>query len=248
MQKEELVKIHDHIVGWIRDYVKNSGGKTVILGMSGGADSTVAGRFAVEAVGPENVIGVFMPCGYQPDIQDAYDAAAAAGITRTYEVNIGEVNAQMAKIIPGFSGSEQAKLNLRPRLRMATLYAIAQSVDENGQPINGRVCCTGNRCEALVGYCTLWGDLAGDFAPLSILTKREVCELGKFMGLPERLVFKAPSDGLSGKTDEESLGITYAQIEDYLANKPIDPEAAAKITAMAGRNQFKREIIRIPHP
>ena len=73
MQKEELVKIHDHIVGWIRDYVKNSGGKTVILGMSGGADSTVAGRFAVEAVGPENVIGVFMPCGYQPDIQDAYD-------------------------------------------------------------------------------------------------------------------------------------------------------------------------------
>ena len=189
-----------------------------------------------------------MPCGYQPDIQDAYDAAAAAGITRTYEIDIGETNAHMAKIIPGFANSEQAKLNLRPRLRMATLYAVAQSVDENGQPNNGRVCCTGNRCESIVGYCTLWGDLAGDFAPLAILTKREVCELGKFMGLPDRLVFKAPSDGLTGKTDEESLGITYAQIEDYLANKPLEPEVAKKITEMAGRNQFKREIIHIPHP
>lgn len=248
MQEEELIKVHDHIVGWTRDYVKNSGGKTIVLGMSGGADSLVAGRFAVEAVGPENVIGVFMPCGYQPDIQDAYDCASAAGIIRTHEVNIGDANALMAKIIPGFANSEQAKLNLRPRLRMATLYAIAQGVDDKGQPVNGRVCCTGNRCEALVGYCTLWGDLAGDFAPLSILTKREVCELGKFMGLPERLVFKSPSDGLSGKTDEESLGITYAQIEDYLANKPIDPDAAARIRTMADRNQFKREIIHIPHP
>jgi len=248
MHEEEMIKVHDHIVDWTRDYFKTTGGKTAILGMSGGADSTVAARFLTEALGPDNVIGVFMPCGYQPDIQDAYDAAEAAGLTRTYEIDIGETNAHMAKIIPGFSNSEQAKLNLRPRLRMATLYAVAQSVDDKGQPINGRVCCTGNRCEALVGYCTLWGDLAGDFAPLAILTKREVCELGKFMGLPERLVFKAPSDGLSGKTDEESLGITYAQIEDYIAGKPIDPEAAKKITEMAGRNQFKREIIRIPHP
>ena len=248
MQEEELIKVHDYIVGWSRDYFKKTGGKTAILGMSGGADSTVAARFLTEALGPENVIGVFMPCGYQPDIQDAYDAAAAAGITRTYEIDIGETNAHLAKIIPGFSGSEQAKLNLRPRLRMATLYAVAQSVDENGQPNNGRVCCTGNRCESIVGYCTLWGDLAGDFAPLAILTKREVCELGKFMGLPDRLVFKAPSDGLTGKTDEESLGITYAQIEDFLANKPLDPEVSKKITEMAARNQFKREIIRIPHP
>lgn len=248
MHEEELIKVHDHIVEWIRDYFKMTGGKTAILGISGGADSTVAARFLTESLGPENVIGVFMPCGYQPDIQDAYDAAAAAGITRTYEIDIGETNAHMAKIIPGFANSEQAKLNLRPRLRMATLYAVAQSVDENGQPNNGRVCCTGNRCESIVGYCTLWGDLAGDFAPLAILTKREVCELGKFMGLPDRLVFKAPSDGLTGKTDEESLGITYAQIEDYLANKPLEPEVAKKITEMAGRNQFKREIIHIPHP
>ena len=125
---------------------------------------------------------------------------------------------------------------------------IGRAVLHDGQPNNGRVCCTGNRCESIVGYCTLWGDLAGDFAPLAILTKREVCELGKFMGLPDRLVFKAPSDGLTGKTDEESLGITYTQIEDYLANKPLEPEVAKKITEMVGRNQFKREIIHIPHP
>lgn len=248
MQQEELAKVHDHIVGWIRDYFNTTGGKTAILGVSGGADSTVAARLLTEALGPANVIGVFMPCGYQPDIQDAYDAAAAAGITRTCEIDIGEANMSLAKIIPGFSGSEQAKLNLRPRLRMATLYAVAQSVDDKGEPNNGRVCCTGNRCESLVGYCTLWGDLAGDFAPLAILTKSEVCELGKFMGLPDRLVFKAPSDGLTGKTDEESLGITYAQIEDYLAGNPVEPEADKKITEMAGRNRFKREIIRIPHP
>lgn len=128
MQEEEMIKVHDHIVGWIRDYFKTTGGKTAILGMSGGADSTVAARFLTEALGPENVIGVFMPCGYQPDIQDAYDAAAAAGITRTYEIDIGETNAHMAKIIPGFAGSEQAKLNLRPRLRMATLC---------GRPVRG---------------------------------------------------------------------------------------------------------------
>lgn len=248
MQEEELIKVHDHIVGWIREYFKTTGGKTAIIGISGGADSTVAARLLTEALGPKNVIGVFMPCGYQPDIRDAYDAAAAAGVTRTYEIDIGETNARLAKIIPGFSKSVQARLNLRPRLRMATLYAVAQSVNENGQPNNGRVCCTGNRCEYIVGYCTLWGDLAGDFAPLAILTKREVCELGKFMGLPDRLVYKTPSDGLTGKTDEESLGITYAQIEDFLANKPLDPEVAKKITEMAGRNQFKREIIRIPHP
>jgi NAD+ synthase len=246
--QEEVIKVHDHIVGWIRDYFKTTGGKTAILGISGGADSTVTARLLTEALGRKNVIGVFMPCGYQPDIQDAYDAAAAAGITRTYEIDIGETNARMAKIIPGFSNSKQAKLNLRPRLRMATLYAVAQSVDENGHPNNGRVCCTINRCESIVGYCTLWGDLAGDFAPLANLTKCEVCELGKFMGLPDHLVFKTPRDGLTGKTDEESLGITYAQIEDFLANKPLDPEVAKIITEMADRNQFKREIIRIPHP
>lgn len=248
MQEEELKKVRDHIVGWIRDYFKSSHGKTMVLGMSGGADSLVCAKFGVEAIGAENVIGVFLPCGYQPDIQDAYDGAAAAGLTRTYEINIGESNAQLAKIIPGFAQSEQAKINLRPRLRMANLYAVAQSVDENGEPINGRVCCTGNRCEALVGYCTLWGDLAGDFAPISILTKSEVCALGTYMGLPENLVYKAPSDGLTGKTDEDALGITYKQIEDFLADKPLDPAVRQKIAERAARSQFKREIIRIPHP
>jgi len=248
MHAEELQKVRDHIVEWVRNYFKYTGGKTMVIGISGGADSLVCAKIGVEALGTENVIGVFMPCGYQPDIQDAYDGAKAAGVTRTCEVDIGETNAHMAKIIPGFAKSEQAKLNLRPRLRMATLYAVAQSVDQNGERINGRVCCTGNRCESLVGYCTLWGDLAGDLAPISILTKSEVCELGKFMGLPENLVYKAPSDGLTGKTDEDALGITYAQIEDFLANKPLDPEVAKKITEMADRNQFKREIIRIPHP
>lgn len=248
MQDEELQKIRGHIVCWVRDYFKSTGGKTMVLGMSGGADSLVCAKIGVDALGAENVIGVFMPCGYQPDIQDAYDGAKAAGLTRTYEIDIGEANAHMAKIIPGFANSEQAKVNLRPRLRMATLYAIAQSVDENGERINGRVCCTGNRCESLVGYCTLWGDLAGDFAPISILTKSEVCALGKFMGLPENLVYKAPSDGLTGKTDEDALGITYKQIEDFLSDKPLDPEVKQKITERAGRNQFKREIIRIPHP
>lgn len=248
MPKLELERIYNYIITWIRAFFQRTGGKTAVIGISGGADSTVGVKLLADALGPENVIGVFMPCGYQPDIQDAYDAAAAAGVTRTYEIDIGDANATLAKAIPGFSQSEQAKLNLRPRLRMATLYAVAQSVDKDGVPVNGRVCCTGNRCEALVGYCTLWGDLAGDFAPIAFLTKSEVCALGEYMGLPGHLVNKAPSDGLSGKTDEESLGVTYAQIEDYLANKPLDPEVAGRITSMVGRNQFKREIVNIPHP
>lgn len=234
---------------WIRDQLQLINGKTVVLGISGGADSTVMAKLLVESIGADNVVGVFIPNGVQPDIQDAYDAAREAGLTRTIEVNIEDAYAAIALRIPDFSCSDQAKTNLGPRLRMAVLYSIAQTL------YNGRVCCTGNRSEATVGYCTLWGDLAGDFAPFATFTKTEVCEIGALLGMSDRLVKKAPADGLSGKTDEEKLGVTYKDIDGFIEwldnGQPSNIDAAKKdvYLTIAGKymaSEFKRNIVKLP--
>lgn len=234
---------------WIVDYFNGSNGYTAVLGMSGGKDSTVSAKSLTRSLGPDRVVGVFMPNGIQSDIDDAHAAAEAAGLTRTITVNIRDAYSAIASQIPGFYESDQAKTNLAPRLRMATLYAVAQTVDR------GRVCCTGNLSEAMVGYCTLYGDLAGDFALLSGFKKEEVCELGKLLGLPENLVNKTPSDGLSGKTDEEKMGFTYDDISRYIdamVDRTTDMDALradpvmSKIHKMVQASKFKRDMLTIP--
>ena len=133
--------------------------------------------------------------------------------------------------------SEQSRQNLPPRIRMATLYAVSQSH-------NGRVANTCNLSEDWVGYSTRYGDAAGDFSPLSRLTVTEVKAIGRLLGLPAFLVDKVPIDGLSGKTDEENLGFTYAALDRYIREGVIDDgEAKAKIDRLHRLNLFKLQLM-----
>ena len=248
MTSVELKQVADYITGWVSTWFKDSNAKHAVIGLSGGIDSGVCAKLCADALGIDRVIGVYMPCGYQPDIQDAYDTAAAIGLTKTHEIDIGEANCILAKSIPGFANSEQAKLNLRPHIRMATLYGVAQSVDHDGNPIDGKVCCTLNRSKRLMGYTTLWGGLVGDFAPIIFMSATEVVAMGKYLGLPEQVLSKKSSDGLTGKTAEETLGVTYEDIDKYFRGKPLDKEITERIASMNKQTQYMRDMVRIPHP
>lgn len=233
------------ITEWIIKYFETTRGTHAVLGMSGGKDSTICAKLLVDALGPDRVIGVFMPNWGQKDLSDALDAAKAAGLTRTMMLDIGGAYDAVVKGL-AIAGTEidrggRAGINLAPRLRMVHLYAVSQSF------VDGRVCCTGNLSEAMVGYCTLYGDLAGDFAPLAGLFKEDVCLLGKALGLPDRLVDKVPSDGLSGLTDEDNLGFTYGDIRKFcLGEMDMTSELAGRIAAKMSAARFKMDMVRIP--
>lgn len=203
------------VVAWIREYFAENGPNAkAVIGISGGKDSTIAAALCVEALGADRVIGVRMPQGTQKDIQDAYDVCDILGIA-SYEINIGETCKDLYKqldinlIDPS---NPIIQTNTPARIRMTTLYAVAAAV-------NGRVCCTSNRSEAFVGYSTKWGDNIGDFAPLRGLTVTEVYQLGVQLNLPGRLVAKDPADGMSGKTDEENLGFSYYDVDNFINGK-----------------------------
>ena len=221
-------------VAWIRDFFLESGkGCNAVVGISGGKDSSTVAALCVEALGRERVIGVLMPCGEQPDIHMARLLVEHLGI-RHYVVNIqGAVNAALESLTALPRLTEQTRINLPARIRMATLYALSQSV-------NGRVANTCNLSEDYVGYATKYGDGAGDFSPLSQLTVTEVKELGRALGLPEALVEKPPTDGLCGKTDEESLGFSYAVLDRYIRTGEIESEGdRERIDRLHRENLFK---------
>lgn len=202
----------DEIVRWIRDYFEENGKNcSAVIGISGGKDSSVAAALCVEALGKERVVGVMMPNGEQSDIDCAFEVAEHLGI-RWRVINIKDtVEALTFGLSTVMPVSEQTRVNLPARIRMATLYAVAQSL-KNG----GRVANTCNRSEDYVGYSTKFGDSAGDFSPLSNLMVHEVKQIGYELDIPQELVDKIPSDGLCGKTDEDNLGFTYAQLDAYI--------------------------------
>lgn len=219
---------------WIRDFFeKNGKGCNAVIGISGGKDSSVAAALCVEALGKDRVIGVLMPCGEQHDIDMAKLLVSHLGI-KHYIINIkAAVDGLMSGICENFEISEQTKINIPPRIRMATLYAVSQSN-------NGRVCNTCNLSEDWVGYATRYGDAAGDFSPLSNLTVAEVKEIGRVLGLPDSLVDKPPIDGLCGKTDEDNLGFTYATLDKYIREGVIDDlDIKQKIDTKHKNNLFK---------
>ena len=229
-------KVKNECVQWIRDFFeKNGKGCNAVVGISGGKDSSIVAALCVEALGKDRVIGVLMPCGEQADIDMAQLLVDTLGIRR-YIVNIKDAVDGITKAIP-FELSEQSRVNLPPRIRMATLYAVSQSH-------NGRVANTCNLSEDWVGYSTRYGDAAGDFSPLSRLTVTEVKAIGRLLGLPAFLVDKVPIDGLSGKTDEENLGFTYAALDRYIREGVIDDEEAkAKIDRLHRLNLFKLQLM-----
>lgn len=235
--KEELVmfdakKATEECVKWIQDFFEENGkGCNAVLGISGGKDSSVAAALCVEALGKDRVIGVLMPNGEQADIDMSQLLCEHLGI-RNYTVNIKDAVDGVKRAVP-FELSEQSTINLPPRIRMATVYAVSQSM-------NGRVVNTCNLSEDWVGYSTRYGDAAGDFSPLAQLTVQEVKAVGRYLGLPEVLIEKVPADGLCGKTDEDNLGFTYAVLDRYIRTGEIDdPETKELIDRKHRANTFK---------
>ena len=229
-------KTKNECVEWIREFFeKNGPGCNAVVGISGGKDSSVTAALCAEALGKDRVIGVLMPNGEQSDIDMAKLLVDHLGI-RYYIINIKDAVDGLTKSIP-FELSEQSRVNLPPRIRMSTLYAISQSN-------NGRVANTCNLSEDWVGYSTRYGDCAGDFSPCSHLTVQEVKAIGRVLGLPSQLVEKAPSDGLCGKTDEDNLGFTYAELDRYIREGVIDdPVKKENIDRRHKNNLFKLELM-----
>ena len=234
----DAVKVKNDCVQWIRDWFKLNGPDCcAIIGISGGKDSSVASALCVEALGKDNVIGVLMPNGTQSDIDDSLKLVDFLKIPNII-VNIAEgVNGVLDNLKECIGISEQTRVNLPPRIRMATLYAVSQS-------LNGRVVNTCNLSEDYVGYSTRWGDSVGDFAPLANLTTDEVVAIGDACGLPYELTHKVPSDGLCGKTDEDNLGFTYEVLNKYILTGECEDEAIkAKIDEKHQKNLFKLQPI-----
>lgn len=229
-------KIKNDCVEWIRDFFKENGPDcNAVIGISGGKDSSIAAALCVEALGKDRVIGVLMPCGEQHDIDMAYLLVNHLDI-KHYVVNIKDAIEGLTKSIP-LELSNQSKVNLPPRIRMSTLYAVSQSC-------NGRVVNTCNLSEDWVGYSTRYGDAAGDFSPLCNLTVQEIKEIGRLLNLPAELVDKVPIDGLCGKTDEENLGFTYAELDKYIRTGEIDDlNKKAIIDDKHKKNLFKLQLM-----
>ena len=240
----------DVCVDFIQTYFRNNGtpNTKAVIGISGGKDSTVAAALLVRALGKKRVIGVLMPEGYQRDIKDSRRICEILGI-QNFEIDIGPACRALYKDFQDDTFGElmvnpQIATNTPARIRMTTLYMVAAAV-------GGRVCNTGNASEALVGYTTKYGDLAGDFALLRHFTVSEVYAMGDAMEeLPYDLVHKAPADGMSGKTDEDNIGIPYAVIDNFLLNgiRPADNEQWEKMRTMYKRNIHKRTSIVLPAP
>ena len=235
----DAVKVKNDIVEWIKNWFEENGkGCKGVVGISGGKDSSVVAALLVEALGKENVVGVLMPKGEQFDI-DVSIALCEFLHIKYYTVNINDAYNGLMKELEksGVELNTQATTNLPPRLRMATVYAVSQSV-------NGRVANTCNLSEDWVGYSTRYGDSVGDFSPLSMLTVQEVKAVGRALGLPEMFVEKVPIDGLCGKTDEDNLGFSYATLDKYIREGICeDEEIKAKIDRMHRINQFKLQLM-----
>lgn len=235
------VKQKNDAVNWIRDFFNHNGKDSpAVVGISGGKDSSVVAALCVEALGRDRVIGVLMPCGEQSDIDMALLLVNHLGI-KYHVVNIKSAVEGLKSAID-IELSRQSVINLPPRIRMATLYAVSQSY-------NGRVANTCNLSEDWVGYSTRYGDSVGDFSPLSRFTVAEVKEIGRVIGLPDVLVDKTPIDGLSGKSDEENLGFTYKELDRYIRTGEIeDSEKKVKIDHLHVMNQFKLQLMPVFEP
>ncbi len=238
MYSFDTVAAKNECVNWIRNFFEETGtGCNAVVGISGGKDSSIVAALCVEALGKDRVIGVLMPNGVQHDINMAYLLCNHLGI-RHFEVNIHDAVQGVYDAWPkDLPMTEQTKINLPPRIRMATLYAISQSN-------NGRVANTCNLSEDWVGYSTRYGDSVGDFSPCSNFTVQEIKKIGRLLGLPNCLVDKAPADGLCGKTDEDNLGFTYEELDRYIRENIIDDPLKKELIDRKHRaNAFKLQLM-----
>ena len=234
----DVQKVTEDCVLWIQKFFEENGkGCNAVLGISGGKDSSVTAALCVKALGKDRVIGVLMPNGEQADIDCSHLLVSHLGI-KHYVVNVKDAIDGVIGAFPNdLPISTQARVNLPPRIRMATVYAVSQSC-------NGRVANTCNLSEDWVGYSTRYGDSVGDFSPLSHLTVTEVKAIGHYLGLPASLVEKTPSDGLCGKSDEDNLGFTYAELDRYIREGKIDDPAKKELIDKKHKaNLFKLQLM-----
>ena len=235
MENFNAEKVTNAAVKWIQDWFEANGkGCNAVIGISGGKDSSVVAALCAKALGKDRVIGVLMPNGKQSDIHDSEELVAYLGIPY-YVCNVKKAVDGVLESLQasGVEASRQTIVNLPPRIRMSTLYALSQSM-------NGRVANTCNLSEDWVGYSTRYGDAAGDFSPLGKLTVQEVKAVGKYLGLPLHLVDKVPSDGLTDRTDEDNLGFTYAVLDKYIRTGVCeDEQTKARIDRLHTLNEFK---------
>lgn len=246
---KDPAKTKDEIVQWIRDYMAANGpGCDIVVGISGGKDSSVTAALCVEALGKDRVIGVMMPDGVQADIADSQEIVDLLGIehlTVNIHAGVTGLSGAISEALATEAVSDtkaltrDSMINLPARLRMTTLYAVAQALPQGGRVVN-----TCNASEDYIGYSTKFGDAAGDFSPLSHLLVHEVIQVGELLGLPARLTRKAPSDGLSGMTDEDKIGFTYATLDHYVLTGECEDEAIkAKIDRMHRNNLHKLQLM-----
>ena len=233
-----MKNIKNEIVVFIKNYVENAGAKGVVLGMSGGKDSFVVAALASLAVGSDNVFGIIMPNGKQKDVDDAIFECEFLKIKYTIsniENLYNETIALTKDSLKTENLSKVTTLNIAPRLRMNLLYSVAGT-------LGYLVANTSNLSERMIGYSTKWGDAVGDFAPILSLTKTEVQELGIELGLPENLVHKSPADGLTGCSDEEILGFSYFELDEFI-RRGKKSENLDKILKMYNSSKHKRNSI-----
>ena len=240
-------KARDRLVEELRKLAERQRFTRVVVGISGGKDSTVTAAVCARALGPENVYGVMLPDGEQKDISDSRLVCEALGIQKR-TVNIGRMHAALRSVTDQTESavaegefriplSRESDINVGPRLRMTALRYIAQA-------LGARLAGTGNLSEATVGYCTKDGDTSCDFSMLGALTSVEVVLVGLTMPeLPRALVEKTPADGLSGLSDEERMGIRYADIHRYIREGTCgNPDVDEKIRAREQANMHKRRM------
>lgn len=234
-------KTTEALINWVKTYFENNASPETkaVIGISGGKDSSIAAAVCVKALGKDRVFGVLMPQGEQADINCSHLLVETLGIDHAV-INIGDtVSTFMNELKKHIEPTQQAIINTPARIRMTTLYAVAAC-------LGGRVVNTCNLSEDWIGYSTKFGDAAGDFSPLSDLTVTEVLQVGDYLGLSKELVHKVPIDGLCGKTDEENLGFTYAELDRYirgLTDLSDKPELKEKIDRMHRNNLHKLQLM-----
>lgn len=239
-----MKRIVEGLVQWIPEKMESIGARRAVLGISGGKDSTVMAGVLAKALGRENVYGLLMPADEKTDLSTGLEIANYLGINNEV-LNIGPAIQSIEEGIEGtgLALSQQAHINLPPRIRMSLLYAYAQSLKD------GAVVNTSNLSEDWIGYVTVYGDSAGAFSPFGMLTASEVIQLGIDLGLPENYVRIPPADGLREEDDEEVFGFSYKVLDHYIRTGEIeDLEIKEKIDRMHKLSRFKFQTIDLYNP
>ncbi|MBE3577140.1 MAG: NAD(+) synthase [Limnochordales bacterium] len=247
VSNEEAERLGYWIISWLREELRKSGARGLIFGLSGGIDSAVVAGLAIRAA-PGRSLGVIMPCHSQPqDIQDAELVARHFGL-ETLTVDLSGVYDNLLQLLQSSAGASWTRevdaidaaterlalANLKPRLRMLTLYFYANL-------LHYLVVGTGNRSELAVGYFTKYGDSGVDLLPLGNLVKAQVRAVARWLHIPQSIIDKPPSAGLwPGQTDEKEMGITYAELDSYLLGRSLSPAVTERIQALMRRSEHKR--------